>query len=303
MISQEQYVKQLLDRFSMTECNPKTTPMSPNSRLLKSDCPAPGTGDKKLIRKYQQLVGAFLYLSSWTRPDIAFVVNQCAKFMSNPGPSHLSAAKRILQYLKGTAHLCITYCQQDSEDNWHMANLMWGYADADHTGDPESRKSVTGYVMLLNGGAVLWSSTCQVIVALSSSEAEFYATSAAGQDVCYLRMLMDQLGCVQIQPTLVFEDNWSCIYLSWNSTMYKKSKLIDVRVYHLRNLCNDGTMTLEKVTTGEQAADTFTKALPQTAFEMHCETMMGKPLPRTVAVVGLTLHALSMPNHKCKSRL
>ena len=100
--------------------------------------------------------------------------------MSNPGPSHLIAAKRILQYLKGTAHLCITYRRQDSEDNEHMANLVWGYADADHAGDPESHRSVTGYVMLMNSLAVSWSSTRQAIVALSSSEAEFYAASAAG---------------------------------------------------------------------------------------------------------------------------
>ena len=107
----------------MTECTPAATAMSPNSRMLHADCPKLGAGDKKLTREYQQLVGALLYLSVWTRPDIAFTVNQAAKFMSNPGPNHMVAAKRILRYLKGTSHLGITYTSQDNA----KANLLWGF--------------------------------------------------------------------------------------------------------------------------------------------------------------------------------
>lgn len=109
-IHQEQYIYQLLSRFSMTSCTPKATPMAPGSRLVKADCPAKGKEDKKIIKEYQQLVGALLYVSAWTRPEITFVINQCAKFMSNPGPTHLVAAKRILRYLKGTS---------ETEDNLH----------------------------------------------------------------------------------------------------------------------------------------------------------------------------------------
>ena len=80
------------------------------STPVKADCPAKGKEDKKIIKEYQQLVGALLYVSAWTRPEITFVINQCAKFMSNPGPTHLVAAKRILRYLKGTS---------ETEDNLH----------------------------------------------------------------------------------------------------------------------------------------------------------------------------------------
>ena len=81
---------------------------------------------------------------------------------------------------------------------------------------------------------------------------------------------------MQKKPTAVFEDNWACIYLSKNSVMYNKSKHIDVRVYHLRDLCNNGTMELHKVATGEQVADGFTKALPEPAFVKHRKIMLGK---------------------------
>ena len=245
--------------------------MSPNSRLVLFDCPEIGKGDKKLIREYQQLIGALLYLAAWTRPNKAFVVNQAAKFMSNPGPSHMIAAKRILCYLKGTSGMGIIYTRRDDG----KVILIWGFADADHAGDPDTRRSVTGYVMMMNGSAISWASTRQAIVTLSSSEAELYVASNSGCDAAYLRGLMDDLGSPQQIPTPVFEDNWACIYLSKNSIMYHKSKHIDTRVYHLRDLCPSGILQLLKVSTGEQVADTLTKALPEPAFKKHSEVMLG----------------------------
>eukprot|EP00961_Rhodomonas_salina_P220286 2978209-Rhodomonas_salina.2 len=70
--------------------------------------------------------------------------------MSNPGPEHIAAAKRILQYLKGTKGLKLTYRRQLLETENHLIC----YADSDHAGDPDTRHSVTGYVVMLNGAAV-----------------------------------------------------------------------------------------------------------------------------------------------------
>eukprot|EP00961_Rhodomonas_salina_P303804 3941371-Rhodomonas_salina.4 len=168
------------------------------------------------------------------------------------------AAWRILRYLAGIASLGLTYVAQPKS----RENFLWGFADADHAGDPDTRRSVTG------------ASTKQAVVALSSSEAEFYAASAAGCDVSHCRMILEQLGIKQTQPTVVFEDNWACIHLSWNTVLHHKSKHIDVRVYHLRDLCKAGIMTLLKISTDNQVADALTKALPKPAFITHCSVMM-----------------------------
>eukprot|EP00961_Rhodomonas_salina_P194127 2620990-Rhodomonas_salina.2 len=104
-------------------------------------------------------------------------------------------------------------------------------------------------------------------MALSSSEAEFYAASYAGCDVIYLRRLVEELGYKQLGPTPVFEDKWACLYLSHNATMFHKTKHVDVRVDNLREMCDAGHMVLTKVPTGEQVADAFTKSLPQPAFQ------------------------------------
>eukprot|EP00961_Rhodomonas_salina_P226888 3067510-Rhodomonas_salina.1 len=82
-MSQEQYIETLLDHFDMMD-----------------------------TKYYQQMIGGLMYESILTRPDIAFSVNQCVRFMSNPGPEHILAAKHILKYLKATKHLKLTYRRQ-----------------------------------------------------------------------------------------------------------------------------------------------------------------------------------------------
>eukprot|EP00961_Rhodomonas_salina_P178697 2410462-Rhodomonas_salina.1 len=131
-----------------------------------------------------------MWVSTFTRPDISYAVNQCAKHMANPGEKHIIAAKRILKYLAGTKSLKLTYsCSSGNE-----ANQLVCYAEADHAGDPETRKSTTGYVLLLNGGAVSWASVRQQVTALSTEEAEYYEASACGTDVTYVRRMMEELG-------------------------------------------------------------------------------------------------------------
>eukprot|EP00961_Rhodomonas_salina_P184866 2495934-Rhodomonas_salina.1 len=69
----------------------------------------------------------------------------------------MAAARRILRYLAGTADLGLTYVAQPES----RANLLWGFADADHAGDPDSRRSVTGYVTMMCGAAISWASSRQ----------------------------------------------------------------------------------------------------------------------------------------------
>ena len=131
---------------------------------------------------------------------------------------------------------------------------------------------------MLNGAAVSWQSTRQQVTALSTAEAEYYAASVAGTDVTYMRRIMDDLGYKQEQPTVLWEDNMACIYMSQTSVMYHKARHIDTRVYHLRELCKEGVMVLEKVASADQVADSLTKSMPKPAFEKHRASMMGLQL-------------------------
>ena len=77
--------------------------------LTDADCPPLDRRNPEVVRDYQMCIGALMYLTCFTRGNCSFAVNQCARFMSNPGPSHIAAARRILRYLAGSRALGLTY--------------------------------------------------------------------------------------------------------------------------------------------------------------------------------------------------
>jgi hypothetical protein len=165
-LSQSKYIQDLLARFEMSDCSPAATPAVPNVYLTGDDCVDRYSRDNlPSIRNYQALVGALLYLSNWTRPDISKAVSSCSRFLAAPGPSHMIAAKRILRYLRGTPDLSICYTRSSGST---IPHTLSGYVDADHAGDPNDRLSVTGYIFYFNGGPISWCSKRQPIVAVSS---------------------------------------------------------------------------------------------------------------------------------------
>ena len=99
---------------------------------------------------------------------------------------HLAAAERALAYLRGTYNEGITYCDPGEE----RRNKLTGWVDSDFAAHPDTRKSMTRYLLRLNDGAVSWRSSRQGGVTLSSAEAEFVAASQAGQEAVYLRALL-----------------------------------------------------------------------------------------------------------------
>eukprot|EP00961_Rhodomonas_salina_P267109 3609527-Rhodomonas_salina.1 len=109
-----------------------------------------------------------------------------------------------------------------------------------------------GYMLLLNGGAVSWASVRQQVTALSMAEAEYYTVSVCGTDVTYVRLMMEELDYAQTEPTVLYENNMACIFMSRTSVMYHKVQHIDTRVYHLLELCKNKMMVLEKVSSAEQ---------------------------------------------------
>eukprot|EP00961_Rhodomonas_salina_P187794 2534492-Rhodomonas_salina.1 len=105
-----------------------------------------------------------------TRPDLAFAFAELSKFVQAPGLVHLRAARRVLAYLVGTQDLEITYSRPDDPS---QINKLFGWVDSDYAADPDTSKSVTGYIVSMNNGPIAWKSKRQSCVTLSSAEAEF----------------------------------------------------------------------------------------------------------------------------------
>ncbi len=231
--------------------------------------------DPNVHRRYHSIVGCLSYLVNMTRPDLAFSYSQMSKFVQYPGMAHLEDAERVLQYLRGTYDQGISFYDLGPDKR----NKLGGWVDSDFASDIDSRKSMTGYLMSLNGGPISWKSSRQGGVTLRSSETEFVAASQAGQEVVYLGALFRGFGYTQKDPTEIWEDNASCIMMSENPTNRDRSRHFDVKVHFLRDLVRDGHVKLLKCAGPQNVSDALTKSLPRTAFEEHREFMVGTSVP------------------------
>ena len=142
----------------------------------------------------------------------------------------MAAVKHLVRYLQGSRELGLTYSKPSNSGPMNQPNILWGFVDSDWAGCQDSRRSTTGFTLMLNGAAVAWKSKRQSVVALSSAEAEFMAASALVQEVIFARRLLENLGFPQPGPTLIYEDNRTCIAWSEGSVGGSdRAKHIDLR--------------------------------------------------------------------------
>ena len=171
----------------------------------------------------------------------------------------MTTAKRVLRYLKQMRDLNLTYVKNTPE-------AIIGYSDTDWAGDMKDRRSTSGNVFLLGGGAITWSSRKQSSVALSTVEEEYRALSVATQEAIWLRQLQE-LGVTESGPTLIYEDNQGAISMAKNPIFHKRTKHEQIRYHLVREAIEQGTIALEYCRTNEMLADGFTKALAREQFE------------------------------------
>jgi hypothetical protein len=254
-IRQSRMTSDLVVRYGMQQAQTKAIPLTVGTQLTKA------TDDSQLLDKekygYAELVGSLLYLSVCTRPDIAQAVGALSRFMSQPTMQHWLAAKGVLRYLNGTIHTGITYGRV-------VAPLV-GYCDADFAGDLDTRRSTTGYVFVLNGGAISWSSRRQPTVAVSTAEAEYMAAAHAIKEALWLRKLFADLR-MPVSAIDLRSDNQAAIALLKNPIASNRSKHIDVLHHFARERVIRGEISISYCSTQQQLADCLTKPVGEAKF-------------------------------------
>ncbi|KAL0276778.1 UNVERIFIED_CONTAM: hypothetical protein PYX00_004278 [Menopon gallinae] len=245
-INQPSYIQAVLERFGMSDCKPVTSPVDVSIRLEK---------EKKTSNNlpFRELIGALMWLSVATRPDIAYAVNSLSQFNNCFGRTHWTAAKRILRYLKGTKDVGITYEKSTCG--------IIGYSDADWGACPIDRRSYTGVVFVLSRGAISWESKKQRTVALSSTEAEYMALTESVKEAIYLKKFVAELGFPELGDIMIFCDNMGALKLSQNDMFHSRTKHIDIRHHFVREAVKNGKVTVKHIGTEEMAADMLTKGL------------------------------------------
>ncbi|KAI0992496.1 hypothetical protein K3495_g15689, partial [Podosphaera aphanis] len=163
-LSQTAYIDRVLNRFSMQDCNPVSTPIESNQRLM-----AAIDGETRInATLYQQIIGSIMYMVTATRPDLAYTITHLSQYSSDPTISHLSAAKRVLRYLKGSRELKLTY-------KFSSPLVLNGYCDASYGNCLDTRRSFAGYLFQLGESTICWRARKQRTVAHSTCEDEYMA--------------------------------------------------------------------------------------------------------------------------------
>ncbi|KAE9284760.1 hypothetical protein PF008_g27084 [Phytophthora fragariae] len=274
LIHQDQYCKEVLDRFGYGEAHGSATPMETNVKFKPNE---ESEKNEDISFDYRAAIGSLMYLTTSTRPDIAFPVGYLSRFVSNPSKKHGGAVKRILRYLAATSRQGIKYSNdKDVTDQI----LVSGHSDADWGNDPETRKNVTGFVMTIAAGAVAWAARRQTIVAQSTAEAEYVAACEAameGQGI--VNMLNESLVVIQKKSKLTLGvDNTAAIALAKAPTYNSRTRHIELRWHYVRDQVKRDLLEIHKVLGTENPADMFTKALPNNSLVKYCQMIgMAKP--------------------------
>ena len=211
--------------------------------------------DPALIKRYQSLVGALLYASSQTRPDVAYSVGMLCRAMSCPTPELYEQAVRVLLYLDKHSDVGLRYEPSSSR--------MYGMSDSDWA----VKHSTSGWVFTFMKAAISWGSKKQPVVSLSSCEAEIMAASEAAKEALHLRSLLEELGVpTRDAPTHMSMDNQSAIAVSYNPEHHGRMKHVERRHFFVRECVENQQLVVPFVATHENMADFFTKPLPPKLF-------------------------------------
>lgn len=252
-LCQHKYTMDILKECGMLDCKPCGFPMEQNHGL-SADIGEVYSNPSQ----YRRLVGRLIYLTI-TRPEITYSIHILSQFMQEPRQTHWDAAMRVLRYLKSSPGQGLLLSRN--------SNLqLTGYCDSDYATCPTTRRSISGYLMQLGTSSISWKTKKQTTVSRSSSEAEYRAMSHAASEIVWLRNLLSTLQVPCDAPTPLLCDNQSALHIAANPVFHERTKHIEVDCHFVREHIQAGRIATNYLSTKQQLADMFTKALGHKQF-------------------------------------
>ena len=287
-IDQIDYTKKILNKYNIEKSwlnktpnslglynKPTNIPGEPGLKLHKNKLQA--TAEE--IEEYQKQIGSLIFLALKTRPDIAFAVNYCVRFMSNPNKDHYKALNRIWDYLLLNKDYGLYY-------NCNGKLEIKGYCDADWAADLVDRKSTTGYTTSLsqdhykintnnknnnqidkkwNTNLISWNTKLQHSIAQSTCEAEYYALKEITNEIIYIKgftnWTLNKLNTDQSLTPTILIDNEAARKLAENPEFHKRTKHIDIMYHFTRTQVQNKEINLVHIPSKYEIADILTKNL------------------------------------------
>lgn len=290
-IHQTSYIEQMISRYGMQDCKPAPTPSASPTKLTKKQCPT-SAADKADVASfpYKSMVGSLWYAANGCRVDITYATNLTAQFASDFGEAHCLAVKRILRYLRGAASRGITYSVSS------VVQII-AYSDSDWANDEDSRRSRTGYIVTVSGGAVSWQTKMQKTVALSSCEAELYALCECVKELLWLIEFLSSMN-IKFEKPKLFVDNEGAIALAENPVHHQRTKHIAVRWFFIRDVVESKTIEIAHVKSNKNWADINTKGTTAHVFKPLIDEIMPKMQDEVAMLARTKQHVIYFTNSR-----
>ena len=268
-LTMSKYMEKLLKRFKM---EPKPSVDSPLQENYQSTIFEGPIADETFLKdfEYRSKVGSILYYMICVAPQLAFAVGLVARYCERPTRAACAAVTRIIHYAYNVRNMPLVLGGREV--------LLTGFSDSDLGGCRVTRKSTCGYCIYLGYGLVDWCSRLQNSVASNVFEAEYMVMSDLSKAILAIRWLLYQTNVPKLITKLssnIFCDNMAAMRLGNSEVGTKKSKHIAIRYHVVRELVSAGVVSIEHVSTEDNVADIFTKALGRMKYHKFADCLMG----------------------------
>ena len=240
------------------------TPGTPGFGIVKTENESEMIAEDKQSR-YRTGVGMLMYLIKHSRPDIANAVRELAKCLGKATKAAYKELLRCIKYVLETKDKGLLMAPTQKEEEW----LLEIFSDSDWAEDKNDRRSITSLMIFLEKALIIWRSKSQKVVALSSSEAEFYACGEAVREVPFIAQILLFLGVRLKIPVPVRIDNVGAIFMSENKTSSNRTRHMDTRWHFVNQMQEDGLVKIIFVKSEENISDIGTKNVTGEVLERH----------------------------------
>eukprot|EP00937_MAST-01D_sp_MAST-1D-sp2_P007317 g7317.t1 len=275
-------IHDVVRRFAkyMDGIRPRKIPATPGLQLTKA------TDEEVEEAKdlpYQELIGSLCWMITWVRIEASTIMSMLGQHNARWSKEHFKVALGVLKYLEATAQQGIRYSRTAE---FNPNNCLSGYSDADLAGDVETRRSRTGKLVLCGGGPVAHQSRLQPVVQLSTAAAETIALNDTAQDVNVIRSTLADMGLEQTVPTTVYEDNQAAVAIANSTTgLSGATKHLQMRDLKIKEMIDEGVITVEYCPTNKMLSDLFTKNLNHVLFNKFANFVTGYNTDKTILFV------------------
>jgi Reverse transcriptase (RNA-dependent DNA polymerase) len=269
-IHQKHYIQTAVTHFGLEDAKSVRIPLQP-TLLGQPSAEGPSVPREKQ-KLYQSIVGTAMYCLTQTRPDLAFALQWLSRQLQHPTLQHLSAAKGVLRYLKGSQDIAVCYGTETDL-------IPKAYCDSDYAGCKTTAKSTYGYLFTVAGGPISWKSKRSTTVALSTLEAEYTAISESVREIQWLHGLYREMQFPIQGPILLHSDNQGAISTANDPKHHNRTKHTLVRFEYVRQEVRKSTVAIQYLDTASMPADGLTKPLNTTKFSVFVSLMGLQQLP------------------------